>query len=561
MSKAKKPGASVKTASPAPVKDVSDTHFSNLIVNGLSDVIFGFGPGTPGAQLSQVDTVFYNLRWYLLSNMRQPLSQSYAEIALIQTICAVPVEDAFRGGVNIKTKELDEDDIVLLHSKMEREKDLATARQANIWNRLYGGAGLLTMTDQKWSEDPFNVKLVKKDSPLKFRAVDMWELFYDKQNIEGDGTPLDNDTFRTYNYYGKKVDRTFVQKIVGIEAPSFIRPRLRGWGLSVVEAFVRSLNQYLKASDLGFEVLDEFKLDIFKIKGLTQALVSAAGTQKIRERVSLANSQKNFQNAITMDSEDDYVQKQLSWSGLGEAMAGIRTQIASDMRIPMIKLFGQASGGGLGSTGEDEIEVYNAMVESQVREKCKFEILTMVEIRCQQLFGFIPDDLTIEFKPLRVLSAEQEENVKTQKFTRLLQTRQAGEITAMEFREAINHDKLLPLQLDASQSIVDALEEEKALKNPAPDDKGEDNGSEDEDEASDDVEKVENSLGYDLASYRTDGGDQQFSVHHERDLENPDRMPDRGLIAQGEEASRELFGSVKWQFVYWFYQQHGGVLK
>ena len=48
----------------------------------------------------------------------------------------------------------------------------------------------------------------------------------------------------------------------GLTAPSFLRPRLRGWGFSVVEKLVRSINQYIKATDLGFEVLDEFKLDV-----------------------------------------------------------------------------------------------------------------------------------------------------------------------------------------------------------------------------------------------------------------------------------------------------------
>lgn len=571
--------AKKKGASPTAVSKVENSFeqkggesFANLVLNGLADAIFGWGPGSPGAQISQVDTIFVNMRWYLISNMRQPLSEAYAEIGLIQTIVDVPVDDGLRGGIEIKTKQLSEDEIAQLHAKMEREDDITIAGQAVKWNRLFGGSGVLVLTEQKFDEE-LKVETISKDSKLAFRAVDMWELFFDKQNVEGDGTPIDNDTFETYNYYGKKVHKSRVMPMKGVAAPSLIRPRLRGWGMTVVEALVRSINQYLKSTDLGFEVLDEFKLDIYKIKGLSQALTAPQGTQKIRERVALANQQKNFQNAITMDSEDDYVQKQLSWSGLGEAMQGIRAQVASDMRIPQTKLFGQSAAGF--NSGEDDIEVYNAMVESQVRAKCKFVLLRMVELRCQQLFGQVPDDLVIEFKPLRVLGAEQMENVKTQKFNRALQARQAGELTSLEFREICNRGQLLEMQLETTSLALKAVEDE---RQPAPgeddpnadeSDEADEKGGTDQDDESSELpeddkvaeENLENSLEYDVASFQADGGDEQFAGYRERDLENPDRTPDRDLVARAKSASIKAFGKERWQFVFWFYKQHGGKLK
>lgn len=422
------------------------------IQNGLSDAILGFNTGSIGTQLSQVETIFVNLRWYLISNMRQPLSQAYAELGLVRTIVDVPVDDAFRGGIEIKSKQLDEQQIQELNTAVEREKDLVKVAQANKWNRLYGGAGVIIMTDADPTE-PFDVDEIGPDTPLEFKACDMWELYWDKQNTEGyqpNAKLAYEDEY--YSYYGTKIHKSRVMKLMGIEAPSFIRPRLRGWGLSVVEAPVRSINQYLKASNLNFEVLDEFKLDIFKIKNLTGTLLTPQGESQVRKRIALANHQKNFQNAIVMDSEDDYDHKQLSFAGLAEAGQGIRMQVAADLRMPLTKIFGISAAGF--SSGEDDIENYNAMIESEIREKSKFEVLRVIEIRCQKLFGMVPDDLEIDFKPLRILSAEQEENVKTQKFARLLQARQAGEMSSKEFKEACNRDALLTIQVDTS---VDTL--------------------------------------------------------------------------------------------------------
>jgi len=426
------------------------------VQNGLSEALLGYNFLQEGTQLSQTATLFKNARWYLVSNMRQLLSEIYVEYGLVKTIVDVPVEDAMRGGVDVKTSELDEDDISKLQSFMEEQDDYVTIGMALKWNRLYGGAGIIIINNEKASEE-LDMDKIDEDSPLEFKAVDMWELYNDKQNTEGDSINLEDSlmikTKEFYNYYSHNLHPSRVMIMKGLTPPSFIRPRLRGWGYSIMEQLVRSINQYLKATDLGFEVLDEFKLDIFKIKGLADTLLMPQGDAIVRKRVALANSEKNYHNALTMDAEDDYMQKQLSFSGLSEAMDGIRKQVASDMRMPMTKLFGTSSAGF--SSGEDDIENYNSMVESDVRAKAKFHILRIVKFRCKQLFGFVPDDLIIEYKPLRILSAEQEEGVKTQVFNRLLQARQAGEITSKEFKEGCNKDNLFPIKVDDS---ADSLE-------------------------------------------------------------------------------------------------------
>ena len=311
------------------------------------------------------------------------------------------------------------------------------------------------MTDQDPAE-PLDVDAINENSPLEFRAVDLWELFWSSQNAVDYTAETQDYLYEYYDYYGTRLHASRVMKMQGIQAPSFIRPRsLGGWGLSIIEALVRSINQYLKANNLTFEVLDEFKIDIYKIKNLTNSLLSDEGYQRVRKRVELANLQKNYQNAITMDAEDGYDQKELSFAGIAEAMAGIRMQVASDLRMPITKVFGISAAGF--SSGEDDIENYNAMVESQVRQKSKYDILRMIELKCKQKFGYIPDDLRVNFKPLRILSAEQEENVKNAQFNRLLAAKQAGELDGKQFKEACNKNNLLPIQLDPRTWILSML--------------------------------------------------------------------------------------------------------
>lgn len=418
------------------------------INNGLSDIVGGgFQVGSTGTQISQWDTLFRNERWYLISNARQLLSQMYMEHGLVQTLIDVPVDDAFRGGYTIKTKQLSPEQVQELEAEVERcELNLVVA-QSQKWKRLFGGAAILILTGQDWAQ-PLDEESLVEGSPLDFRAIDMWELFYSLNNTSSnDPTGLFPD-LEYFDYYGKRVHSSRVIRMRGLEAPSFIRPRLRGWGLSVVEALVRSINQYVKSNELIFEVLDEFKVDIFKIDGFNSSLLTAEGTAGIIKRIQLANQQKNFQNALSMDTKDEWDHKQLTFAGLAEMLREFRIQIASDLKMPLTKLFGLSAAGF--SSGEDDIENYNAMVEGTIRAKTKYTIIKMLELKCRTMFGFKPEDLQIDFEPLRIMSSEQVETIKTSKLSRVIMALDKGLVSLKEAKEAINKDELLPVQVDTS---------------------------------------------------------------------------------------------------------------
>jgi uncharacterized protein len=586
MGKPRKPKAET-FGSDKPLEAHIQNAVTDLMRNGLASAI-GYGatdfPANQGSpfsmQISQVNTLQRNLRYYLISNFRQMLSEAYVEIGLIQALVDVPVDDAFRGGIMLKSRQLDEDEIKQLRISMDRDGDLTTANLAMKWNRLFGGAGTIVMTDQDPME-PLDLDSLDSNTNLEFRAADMWELFWDKQNTEGYDPTTQTEDFEYYSYYGERVHKSRVMRLKGITAPSFIRPRLRGWGFSVVETLVRSLNQYLKGTDLLFEVLDEFKVDVYKIKNLTNTLMSPIGEEAVKRRVQMANWQKNYQNALTMDSEDDWDHKQLSFAGLGDAMEQVRMQVAADMRFPMLKLFGTPAR-GLNASDEDSIEVYNSMVEGQVREKIKYQIIRMAEIKCQVLFGFIPDDLELEWQPLRMMSAEQQENVKTQKFTRALQTLQAGQISPEEFRDICNKGNLFDVPLDTSINFDDmadiAAEGQNNPKDPKDtDDPGTDRldtrkaravergglskvgpkqktpkteATKPEDRAK--ATNIKNSAAFDKASYAADGGDDWIDSRREYFFD--------GNKAKDQTLWRQCVGESggNWKFAVWMYEKQGG---
>lgn len=405
------------------------------------------GFGNSGTPVSQASTLFANTRWYLISNFRQLLAEVYVEHGIVQTLVDQPVDDAFRTGFDIKTEHLDAGEIEQLELYMQKNKVIEAVMQGSKWARLFGGGGVMVITEQD-PKTPFKADQLKEGSKIEFRPFDLWEMYDTRVNAMGD-VSLQEQEF--YDYYGVKVHASRVFPIKGKEAPSYVRPRLRGWGMSELERLVRSLNQYMKNQDVIFELLDEAKVDVYKIKGFNASLLDSDGTDSVAKRVQMANLLKNFLNALTMDSEDEYEQKEIHFAGLGEMLTQIRQGVAADLKMPITKLFGISAAGF--NSGEDDIENYNSMIEGEVRAKVKFIVVDMVQICCQQLFGIVPDDLKIIFRPLRILSAKEEEEVKTQQFNRLMSSWQSGLIPAKVTKEGINKGSLLPVEIPEDDDV------------------------------------------------------------------------------------------------------------
>ncbi len=428
------------------------------IRNSLAAVVAG---AQMQSNLTSFNPIISNNIYAPLSINWQILTYMYKTHGIIQTAIDMPVLDALRGGLDIQSGEMDVDDIKELNDDMEENGILDAIGEAGNWARLYGGGALIINTDQ----DPATPLDPAKMKRFELYAANRWELTTNTgwmpqvHSIDGRssvmmGVPgmyakINSDYFW---FYGMKIHSSRVVTIAGKTAPYIIRWQLAGWGMSEVERMVEDFNCYIRTKEVLYELLEEAKIDVYMLENLNAQLATQAGTQITQKRIALMNELKNFQRAIVMDKNDVFEQKQITFSGLAEVMKENRIGIAAALRMPLTKLFGLSAAGF--NSGEDDIENYNAMVESEVRQKLRRPIKTVLNLMCMMKFGTELDH-SFQYKPLRVLGAVEEEGVKTSKQNRYLTLYDRSLITSQEMGEITEKENLVPVETQMAKGLLD----------------------------------------------------------------------------------------------------------
>lgn len=411
--------------------------------NGVTNSLASISGMTGAAGFGQTPLTSFNPMQQ--NNVYAPLTidwtilmYAYKTHGIIQALVDMPVMDALRGGINIRSKQLSEDEIGILTDTLERKGVLDVVASAMNWTRLFGGGGIIISTDRPM-EEPLDLKHLARDKRVEFYACNRWEL----------SAPW--RTAPRYNFYGKTVDASHVITMVGKEAPYTLRWQLAGWGMSELERVIEDFNTYIRVKNVIYELLYEAKIDVYKFKDFAAQMLSAEAEQSTNRRMAIMNSQKNYNSALLLDKEDEFDQRTMTFAGLAEIYRESRIELAASLRMPMRKLFGIASSGmNADSSGDTDTENYNGMLESEVRGKLRPVIRQVLDVLCVALFGDTYD-LDFEFKPLRMISALEEEQINTSKFNRMMTLFDRGLIDAPELSELLSKEKLLDAEIDLQE--------------------------------------------------------------------------------------------------------------
>lgn len=418
----------------------------NIVNNGLASAV-----GVDGfSRDSYPFEIYTSANPILLTVDYVTITNTYKNNGFIKLAVDLPVDDAFReGGFTLDSGTLTAEELQELN-EIVQENDIEPIKQLARWGRLYGGGVLLCNCNQKF-DAPFNPETIYNKS-VEFLACDRWQcypmassLYQADKFVLQDLNLLETDGDVDY------VDKSRLKVFTGEVQPYYLRNQLQGWGVSLLESIIPQLDQYLKANRVILELLDEAKIDILKIFGLADVLMSKDGESAVKKRVSIFATQKNYKNVGVMDANDSYEQKTMSFAGLNQILEKIFLLICSSIRIPYSKAFGRGASGF--SSGEDDLENYNAMVMSTVRVPIAPIIKWIAKIRACQKFGRAPSDLTLKWKPLRVLSDKEQQEVRTQKINSYVALLSSGVMTRKQVAEQLKKDNIIAFSEDELKAL------------------------------------------------------------------------------------------------------------
>lgn len=426
---------------------LNNTIMKNAAYNDLATNIAGTTTG--GSYLSSYNTQAFSNNYSLITLNRIVLTYMYTTNGIFQTAVQLPIQDAIGKGIEIESGQLDNDDINKVYEYWEENGLWTKILDFYTWVRLFGGGALLINTNQD-PKKPLTYKGLSK-TDLEFYDLDRWQI--------DTNTAYSDDWDSNFGYgedeemvylYGEPIHESRFLRARGKRAPHYVRRQLRGWGMSEAERMLRDLNLYMKTQDATFELIDEAKIDVYKIEGLANKMIQKGGVAAITNRIQTSNEIKNYINAIIMDSKDSYEQKQIAFSGLSEVQKENRVGVAAALRMPMTKLFGLSASGF--NTGESDLENYNAMVESDIRAPLKPIIRKLLKITMTHIFGYEPE-FTFKFPSLRELTPEVDQTVKNGEYNRLSGLYDRGLIDGEEFMQMCRKAGIVGIETKTEQGL------------------------------------------------------------------------------------------------------------
>jgi phage-related protein (TIGR01555 family) len=267
--------------------------------------------------------------------------------------------------------------------------------------RLYGGSAILIGDGAPDPAEPMNVERIPVGGIKYLHTFSRWELVA----AELDRDPA-SPTFGEPIYYqlgtgigtAPRVHPSRVVRFVGL-------PRLEmawsldGWGQSILQRIYEAMRNAIASSSALSAMLPEAKLDVIKIKGLTQNVGNAEYRARVLARFGLANNAKSISNALLLDADEDWNQKTLSLGGFPDIVRLFLEIAAGAADIPVTRLLG-TSAKGLNATGEGDLRNYYDGLAAKQEVDLRPALTRLDEALIRHSIGRKPKGIRYTWNPL-----------------------------------------------------------------------------------------------------------------------------------------------------------------
>ena len=373
------------------------------------------------------------------------LTVMYRENWLTKRIIDLPCEDMTRAWYSISSEiEQDKlDEVAKLEAKHNVKQEVTNMMR---WARLYGGAAAVIVI--KGQEDML-------DQPLDFDTlvpgcfrglivVDRTNGLYPSIELEED---MDDPEYGYPKYYNVITD-TLSGETLRVHHSRLLQARGRMlpiqeeinedyWGASEIEHIYEELQKRNATSANIAQLVFQANVSAMKIGNFGEAM--ATGTDQMKQKIMQAifdmNRIKNSSGLLVMGADDNYEQHPYSFAGIAEVYEAFMLDMAGAAEIPATKLFGR-SPQGMNSTGESDMNNYYEKLAQLQENQLRPAIEKLLPVMAMSLWGEIPEDMEIVFKPLATTTPADRAEIMSKQAATVVQAFSAGIISQkMALRE------------------------------------------------------------------------------------------------------------------------------
>lgn len=314
------------------------TAINGMVIDGMANVVTGLGM----ANGKSAATLYY------ASDDPQARDNAYRASTWYGKIVRIPAADAVREWRAWQAKK---EQIEKIEAEEKRLKLRQTVYQALLTARHTGGAVILVGGLPGRPAQPLRADAIRAGS-IKYLAVlgrneitpgtivrDPQSELYgqpDKWTLNSEGSPVELHPSRVIFVNGRTV-------------PGSLRSSGEVWGDSIWVQMADSIRAADNAAGVIDALMHEAKIDVVQIKNMVSQMASGAAEQDYIRRWTMVAALKSISNVLMLDGEDEWSQKQVTWTGLPDIARTLLTIMAGAADIPVTRLTGEQQTGLSGS--------------------------------------------------------------------------------------------------------------------------------------------------------------------------------------------------------------------
>lgn len=326
---------------------------------------------------------------------------------IAKAIIEKPANEMLKNGFSIHS-QIEPDKIDKIMNIWQKTKTQNKFLKCLKWARLYGGCLLIPMIENQGDlSKPLDYETIMPDSYKGCFTVDRWSGVSPSIELVDNITDPDFGQPEYYDVSDNTTGKTFrihhsrVIKMIGREMPYWEEIAETYWGASELEHVYTELKKRDDTSANISFLIFLANIRVFKMEGMSQMLSigDQQAAQRVYETMKTMNHLMCNTGTLAIDKEEDFAMHGYSFIGINDVYESFMLDISGAAEIPVDKLFGRSPSGF--NSGAETLQNYYDTIDEKRETYVREPLEKIVKIITMSALGEIPDDIEIDFNPVR----------------------------------------------------------------------------------------------------------------------------------------------------------------